>query len=272
LEVVEERFLTEERRRLIAAEVGRERAVRTRDLMARFAVSDMTVRRDLEALEAAGVLVRTRGGAVVSSEGTLPYRPYRERAMQRASEKTAIAQAAAALVRPGMTVAINPGTTTTAIAALLRGMQVRVVTNSLSIARAAHGPEGASVLVTGGLYSGRGEALAGEWTASNLAGVFADLAFIGFSGLKGEQYAVVDPDEAAASRSLLRTARRVVVVADSSKFSRAAGNPVAPIGAAHTIVSDDALPAAARDLLSRHGVEVILVSAANPEARELASR
>ncbi|HWG84340.1 MAG TPA: DeoR/GlpR family DNA-binding transcription regulator [Deinococcales bacterium] len=269
---MEERFLSEERRRAILEAIRREGTVRTRDVMTRFGVSDMTVRRDLESLEGAGLLVRTRGGAVAASEASHPYQPYSVRARRQEAEKAAIAQAAAGLVQPGMTVALNAGTTTTEIARLIRQLRVTVVTNSLSIAREAHDPAGATVLVTGGVYRPGGEALVGEWTHQNLEGVFADVAFIGFSGLKNSSsFAVVDPDEAAASRRLLRTARRVVMVADSSKFARPAASPVAPFAAAHVVISDAALAPRLRELLENQGVELITATP-KPETATRRSR
>lgn len=250
-------MLADERRQNILSLIQEQGAARTADLARRFKVSDQTIRRDLVELEERGLISKGYGGGVlITYQGT----SYRERAVERRWEKELIAKKAVSQVRRGMTVVIGPGTTTEAVAQLLNGLNIRVVTNSLPVARAISSPE-TRVSLTGGHYRQAGELVTGAWTDANLEEVFADLGFIGVSGVDREAgYTVTEPDEALVLRRFIRVAKKAVVVADSSKFHRVAKEAVAPLGAVHLLITDAGADREHLNLLEQHGVEVKLVA------------
>lgn len=247
-------MLAEERRRTILSLLEKNGSVRTAELAQRFGVSDQTIRRDFWELEDQGLVDKGHGGAVLVNYHTVPYR---DRAVLRQAEKLAIAEAAASLVVPGMVIALGPGTTTEAVAHRLNGLPVHLLTNSVVVARAVTKAE-TRVSLTGGQYRPGSELVIGDWSKANLETCFADLAFVGVSGIDAEEgYTVTQEDEAAVLRGLIRIAKTAVVVSDSSKFRRVGKASVAPLGAVHKVITDTGLAAADRELLLEKGVDVV---------------
>lgn len=250
----EDAMLAKERRQQILSLLQQKGSARTMDLARHFNVSDQTIRRDLHDLEDLGLIIKSHGGGSLINWGGAPFR---DRTLANRDEKLAIAAAAAELVRPGMTVVLGPGTTTEAVARCIDGLDIKLVTNSLAVARAVSGRE-TEVLLTGGRYRSEAELTVGGWTELNLDSLFADLSFIGVSGVDADSgYTVTEEDEALALRHCIRVAKKAVVVADSSKFERVAKASVAPLGAVHVLVSDAGLPGDWLIRLEASGLEVL---------------
>ncbi len=129
-------MLALQRRALILDLVRRDGAVRVARLVEQLGVSDMTVRRDLEALARSGSLEKVHGGAVATSKATTGEEPcFEAKTSLESTAKAAVATAAAGLVEPGGVVAVSGGTTAFAVAAALRRIPgLTVVTNSLPVA------------------------------------------------------------------------------------------------------------------------------------------
>ena len=248
-------MLAQVRRRAILTLMRKNGSVRTADLAQLFGVSDQTIRRDFWDLEALGLVSKKHGGAVlVNYQGV----SYGERAGLLRDAKEAVARAAARSVKPNMTVALGPGTTTESLAGLLDGLSIRLVTNSLSVAAAVTHPN-TEVWLTGGRYRAGGELVTGIWVEDNLTDFFADLCFVGVSGIDtAEGYTVTEPDESRALRQFIRIAKTAVVVSDSSKFHRVAQEVVAPLGAVHRLITDDGVSAEDRARLEAAGIEVVI--------------
>lgn len=249
-------MLAEERRQAILSLIQENGSARTADLAERYRVSDQTIRRDLLDLEEKRLIRKHHGGGVL-----INYRgaAYGERTVLRREEKRLIAAEAARSVTRGMTVALGPGTTTEEIARLINGKEVRVITNSLAVARVLSNPA-TRVQLTGGIYRPESELVAGDMVGRYLEDLFADISFFGVSGIGSEAgYTVTEPDEAAVLRWFIRIAKRSVAVTDSSKFHRVAKARVAPLQAVHTLVTDSDIPDNDRALLDQHGVEVIAI-------------
>lgn len=255
-------MLAEERRQQILSLLQQQGSARTMDLARRFNVSDQTIRRDLQELEVLGLITKSHGGgSLINWDGA----PFHDRTLTNREEKLAVAEAARALVEPGMTVVLGPGTTTEALARRLDGLPIRLVTNSLAVARAVTSSE-TEVLLTGGRYRPEAELTVGDWTEQNLARLFADVSFIGVSGIDIDSgYSVTEEDEALALRHCIRVAKKAVVVTDSSKFARVAKASVAPLGAVHMLVTDGELPGDWRMRLMANGVEVVTSRAVTSE-------
>jgi DeoR family transcriptional regulator of aga operon len=201
--------------------------VAVQDLSRQFGVSIVTIRGDLDDLADQGLLRRVRGGAVASLRRA-PEVPYEERNDTYATEKALIARAAVALLGKGDTVLLDVGTTTMAIAREIVARtdleDVTVVTNGLNIAATLEPATlRVQVLVTGGSLRPLQHSLVGPMAGMMLQKLRASIAFIGADGVHPEHgISTTNAPEADMKQRLLESARRRVVVADASKFSREA--------------------------------------------------
>ncbi|MFD1150291.1 DeoR/GlpR family DNA-binding transcription regulator [Saccharothrix hoggarensis] len=257
-----------ERLNLLLQLVGERGRVEVDDVAAELAVSGATVRRDLDHLARQQLLTRTRGGAVAHS---VAYGlPLRYRAVRRAAEKQRIGRAAAGQVGPGAVVGINGGTTTTEVArALMTSPDVggaagdgliTVVTNALNIAHELAVRPQVKLVVTGGVARPQSYELTSPLAGRILSGLSLDVTFLGVDGIDPDSGAYAHHEGAAdVDRMLVEQARRVVVVADSSKIGARAFAEICPVGRVHALVTDTDV--AEDDVRRFHdrGVEVIRV-------------
>ena len=275
LHMADHGLLAQQRRALIVAGVGLRGAVRVADLVEQFGVSDMTVRRDLDALARAGAVEKVYGGAV-SVRGTSAEEPlYEAKAALELASKAAIADTAAALVEPGSVVAISAGTTAYAVATRLMDVpDLTVITNSLPVAdlvrtAARRGVTPApTLLLTGGTPT-PSAALVGPTADLVIRSLHADLLILGAHGVSADA-GLTTPNlaEAQTNRALVANARRVVVVADHTKWGVIGLSGFADLDEIDSYVTDDALPDDARAVLSDSVGELVTVtcpsSAVNP--------
>ncbi|WP_433328439.1 DeoR/GlpR family DNA-binding transcription regulator [Spirillospora sp. CA-294931] len=206
--------------------------------------SEVTVRRDLRALEERGLLDRSRGGAAPLG-GPASEPTYRQKATVAVPEKAAIAAAAAALVGPDDAIVIGPGTTTERLALRLAGLGgLTVITNSLLVAGALAGPRDPRVVLTGGTLRGATHALVGGTAERFLATVRVHRAFVSGNGLTAERgLSTPSLQVAEADRAIAATAREVVVLADHTKIGTDALFQTVPPGRITHLFTD---PHAAR--------------------------
>jgi DeoR/GlpR family transcriptional regulator of sugar metabolism len=252
-------LLASQRRQRIAQELARDGAVRVADLVALLGVSDMTVRRDLEAMQRSGLLTKVHGGAI--APGNSADEPgFEAKLSQLPAEKEAIARAAAGLVRPGNSVAVSAGTTTWALARWLPP-GITVLTNSISLAeelrRAGHE---STVILTGGIRT-PSDALVGPVADAAIRSFYVDVLILGVHGMDPEAgFTTPNIAEAGTNRTLVSCARRTVVIADHTKWRTVGLARIGPFGIAHTLISDDGLDSAARDSLAAAVGDLVLVT------------
>lgn len=246
------------RRREIVAALVRDGEVTITDLARQFTVSEMTVRRDLEALEVNGTARRIRGGAI-SAVSRAHEPPLALRSTEATDAKRAIGQAAAGLIADGETAVIDVGTTTLELARALRGRRgVTIVTPSLLVAAELGNEPGMRVLVTGGWLRPGEMSLIGSGAEEFFADVNCDVAFIGVAGIDVEKgLTEYNLEDTRVKRAAMASARRRVVLADASKIGRVTFATVAPLADVDVLVTDapadDPLPRALTDL----GAEVV---------------
>ncbi|MFI6060542.1 DeoR/GlpR family DNA-binding transcription regulator [Streptomyces sp. NPDC051286] len=264
-------LLAPQRRALILDIVRREGAVRVADLVDQLGVSDMTIRRDLDALARAGSVEKVYGGAVATSGTTADEPGFEAKSRLESTAKAAVATAAAALVEPGSVVAISAGTTTYAVAErLLHVPRLTVVTNSLPVAdllRAAGREQGAAaptLLLTGGAPT-RSAALVGPLADQAIRSLHVDLLVIGAHGVS-EHAGLTTPNlaEAQTNQALISSARRVAAVADHSKWGVVGLSRFAALAEIDYFVSDDGLDEQARSVLTESVGELILADTSRP--------
>ncbi|MFD3375226.1 MULTISPECIES: DeoR/GlpR family DNA-binding transcription regulator [unclassified Streptomyces] len=254
-------LLAEQRRALILDEVRRRGGVRVNELTRKLGVSDMTVRRDLDALARQGVVEKVHGGAVPVVEASTHEPGFEAKSGLELTAKEDIARAAAAMVAPGTAIALSGGTTTYALAhQLLDVPDLTVVTNSVRVADVFHAAQrtsgqrqgAATVVLTGGVRT-PSDSLVGPVADQAIAALHFDVLFLGVHGISVEAgLSTPNLAEAETNRRLVQSARRVVVVADHTKWGTVGLSSFAALEQIDTLVTDDGLPSGARTEISEH--------------------
>lgn len=253
-------MLNEERRRAILEILDREGRVLVLELAKRFETSQVTIRKDLEALHAHGQIHRTHGGALPAREGALEDPTLREKEKLHHQEKLRIAEAAARMVQEGQVVILDSGTTTTEIARALRNFRnLTIVTNAVNIAAELSG-SAVEVILTGGTLRKNSFSLVGPIAEETLHRLHADLLFLGVDGFD-VQYGLSTPNllEAKVNRVMVEIAKRKVAVCDSSKFGRRSLSLIAAPSALDEVITDRGVPKADARALKKAGIEVTVV-------------
>ncbi|WP_062206504.1 DeoR/GlpR family DNA-binding transcription regulator [Streptomyces sp. NBRC 109706] len=255
-------MLPAERHRRITAAVNQAGTLSTEALAAELGVSSETVRRDLAQLETRGALSRVHGGAAALSVArglTGEEAPFDERATEGREAKEAIGRTAAGLVRPGMTVVIDLGTTAVSVArALPADFRGLVATASLLVAGELAGRPGVEVLIPGGRVRGGDLVCSGPTAVSFFDGLHADIAFIGSGGVSADA-GVTDFhfDEIATKSAIIRRSARTYVLADASKHGRIAPHRVCDFEACTGVIADLVGDQAVANAIGRSGGTVI---------------
>ncbi|MFD5560335.1 DeoR/GlpR family DNA-binding transcription regulator [Kitasatospora griseola] len=246
-------LLAAQRRALILDQVRRHGAVKVAELVDRLGVSDMTVRRDLDALARTGAVRKVHGGAVARTAAA-EEPAFEAKSGLETDTKAALAEAAAAQVQPGSVVAISAGTTTYAVAARLLDVPgLTVVTNSLPVAellRTHPGEDGPDLLLTGGAPT-RSAALVGPLADQAIRSLHVDLLIIGAHGVS-EHAGLTTPNlaEAQTNRALIASAHRTVAVADHTKWGIVGLSSFAALTDLDCFITDHDIPADARAILT----------------------
>ncbi|HEU4539839.1 MAG TPA: DeoR/GlpR family DNA-binding transcription regulator [Jiangellaceae bacterium] len=254
-------MLAAQRQAKILDELQRRGAVRVTDLAQLLKVSDMTIRRDLDALSRRGLIDKVHGGATRPVKST-DEPGFEAKSLRQLAEKRALARAAAELVTSGMAVGVSAGTTTWALAHRLRNIDgLTLVTNSIRIADVLHAGNGAnqSIVLTGGVRT-PSDALVGPIAVSALNQLHLDIVFLGVHGMT-EDAGFTTPNllEADTDRALVTAGRRLVVVADHTKWGTIGIRTIAHLREADMVITDSGLSDAARAVLETHVREVRLV-------------
>ncbi len=252
--------LNEERRRHIVDILNRDGRVLVADLAKRFHTSQVTIRKDLDILQAHGRIQRSHGGALPAREGALQDPTLREKEKLYRKEKLRIATAAAAMVHEGQVVILDSGTTTTAIARALQKLEnLTIITNAVNIAADLSGSS-LDVILTGGTLRKNSFSLVGPVADETLRRLNADILFLGVDGFDVQQ-GLTTPNllEAKVNRTMMEVARVVVVVCDSSKFGRRSLSSIAPLSAIDRLITDRGIRRQDLAALNKAGVQVTVV-------------
>lgn len=220
-------------------------------------VSQVTVRKDLDELEARGLLKREHGVAVAG-----PADDMRTRLAIRYPAKRRIARAAAAIVADGETVMIESGSVCVLLAEELSATQrgITIVTNSAFIAHYLRRSPGANVILLGGTYQPESEALVGPMTAAAASSLFVDKLFIGIDGFTTEDgFTGKDIMRVETVRALATRAREVIVLSESNKFPSQGAVALLHTNEVARVFTDDALDSEIAQHLQRSGVIVVEV-------------
>jgi len=245
---------TQQRRHAIVSMVNEKGEVSVDQLAKFFATSEVTIRKDLAALEKNGLLLRRYGGAIA-----MPSEMVSEAGENISVCKLAIAKAAAAKIRDHNRIIIDSGSTTASLISLLGGKQgLIVMTNSLSVANALNELEDEpTLLMTGGTWDPHSEAFQGQVAESVLRSYDFDQLFIGADGIDIARGTTTFNELIGLSRVMAEVSREVVVMVESSKVGRKIPNLELPWRNINTLITDDGLSDEAKQQIEQHGVQVI---------------
>ncbi|WP_445395138.1 DeoR/GlpR family DNA-binding transcription regulator [Zobellella sp. An-6] len=247
---------TQQRRHIIVSLLNEQGELTVDELARRFETSEVTIRKDLSALEKNGLLLRRYGGAV-----PVPSEMVAEHGGEPVSErKQAIARAAAARIRDHNRIIIDSGSTTAALLGELGSKHGLVVmTNSLSIANILRELEPEpTLLMTGGTWDASSESFQGQVAEQVLRSYDFDQLFIGADGIDIQRGTTTFNELTGLSRVMAEVAREVVVMVESDKIGRKIPNLELPWTAIHTLITDGGLSAAAQQQLELKGINLVI--------------
>lgn len=247
---------TQQRRRSILERLEAQGEVSVEALAAQFETSEVTIRKDLAALEANGLLLRRYGGAVPVPKEMIAD-PVESRTSPR---KKAIARRAADLIPDYNRIIIDSGSTTTAalLPELQRKQGLVVMTNSLSIANALRELENEpTILMTGGTWDPKSEGFQGQLAEQVLRSYNFDQFFIGADGLDLDRGTTTFNELFSLSRVMAEVSRDVIVMAESEKIDRKIHNLELPWSAVRYLVTDNQIEPEHKQRIEEHGVEVL---------------
>jgi len=254
-------LLAEPRRMKILEWLQEEGSARVRDLSAAFAVSEATIRQDLERLDADGYITREHGGAYLKSV------PQQVESMslhhvQNMDRKQKIGRAAAALVGDHETLIIDSGTTTTQFAEHLRTRQdLNIITNALNIALLLGGNPTNTVHMPAGQFKAPTLSLSGEKSVDFFVGIYAEKLFLATAGISfeaGLTYPAIG--DIYVKRAMIKAASKVYLLADSTKIGRMSFSSLGGVELVHTLITDDGISPADAAGFEKRGIDVIVAS------------
>lgn len=268
--------MAESRQQEILDDLERAGSVSVAELSERLGVSDMTIRRDLEALSARRLLRKVHGGAIPVSKAAAEPHFVQKRRLNR-PEKETIARAALPLMGDGHTVAFSAGTTTWHVAAALQQnhKDLTFFTNSTNIALTLQENGWMQIVLSGGSFRTPSDALVGPYADRTLRALNSDVLFLGVHGVHPSA-GLTTPNvaEAETNHCLIQGARKVVVVADHTKLGVVALAKIAALSEIDILITDEQAPKEMLREIELAGVQTIVATPhsrhARPDIGELA--
>lgn len=245
-----------ERLDAICAHLGHHYRIGIEDICKLFGVTRDTARRDVVRLDAEGRVLRVRGGAVLPPQAR-QVENYGQRGGASAA-KRAIGSATAALVRAGERLLFDTSTTVAEVARAVRVSPLTVLTNSLDVAEIMSQAEGVELHVLGGRFNPWERSLEGAQTRQSLAQFQVDKLILGACAIDPLGLTCPSDEVASLKQAMMRQASQVILVADSTKFSKAFMHRMCGFDSIDVLVTDRQPPAAIAEALSTLGVQVIV--------------
>ncbi len=251
-----------QRQHLILKQVQRQGFVAIDDLAESFSVTPQTIRRDVNELCDQGLLRRYHGGAGLPS--SVENVAYTARQILHLEEKRRIAKLVAAHIPDQASLFINLGTTTEEVAKHLRDHSgLRIITNNLNVAAQLSDNPSFEVIIAGGVVRSRDRGVTGEATIDFIQQFKVDFGIIGISGID-QDGTLLDFDyrEVRVSQAIMACARKVLLVADSSKFGRNALVRLGHLSQVDTLFTDQPPPESMLKILARAKTAVTVANSA----------
>ncbi len=252
----------EQRQSMILDILEKDTIADVNDLSKHFNVSVVTIRRDLNELNSAGLVQRTHGGAYTTEMlKPIDLSTFQVKSNLQKEEKKRIGKYAASLIKPGNTIYLGGGTTTYWVAKNLYGVTpITVVTNSLPLANLMAQVESINLIVVGGSLKRREYTFVGKLAETTLSNIHFDLVITGMSGIHPEHGLTSNyPAELMSDKIFLSISEHTIVVADHTKFGHVATYKTAEITSVKTIITDKKAPQNIVDSIQKMGITVIKV-------------
>ncbi len=260
-------ILPAQRRALILERLRVENAASIQDLAAALGASPSTVRRDLDYLTERGYIERTHGGAIIQSVPTTRFEPEASIAAETArAQKSAIAAVAARRVSAGQSVLFDASSTVREAARVISGLDLALtaVTNDIACAMILSNATAIHTIVAGGAIRPGSTTLVGSPGQEFLGSIHADIAFVGVHTVADSVFTETSLEVAAMKKRMIAAARKVIVLADSSKFGGQSFCEICSIEEVDEIITDDELPKSTRRDYEATGV-ALTIARSDPE-------
>ena len=248
-----------ERKRYILNELQRNGSVVITDLAERIQVSSMTIRRDLNAMAEDGMVTLEHGGAVLNN-GSLFECNMRFKSVINATEKQRIAAKCMEYINEGDSIFLDAGTTPNEVAVLLRGKRnISVLTHSLMVANTTANMRNIKLIMCPGEFRENSMAFLGPLTDDFIQHFQIDTLFLSLEGIDlNDGLSVVDVQDGHTKKVLVEKAKRVICIADHSKFNKSFFYKIAPVADVDLVVTDTGLDAATQELFRQNNVPLVL--------------
>jgi DeoR family transcriptional regulator, aga operon transcriptional repressor len=250
------------RRAKILEELEEHGQVSVKELCEMFDISGVTIRNDLKHLEHQNMLIRARGGAIKTKVyGAVNELSIIEKQNEHRAEKLKIANAAQKLIEDGDTIVFDSGTTTTEIAKNLSHFNdLTIITNALNIASILSEYDKFNIFMPGGALNKKSLSLIGVIANENYNKFYCDKLFLGADGFDTMYgLSTQNTEEAHLNQIMLKIAKKVIIVTDSSKFNRRRFAHIAPLTAIDVVVTDSGISDENKTQLENRGIRVIVV-------------
>lgn len=253
--------LTGERRRRIGEILALRGRVTVNELSKLFGVTSVTIRSDLDTMAADGLLIRDRGGAIAHTSTTVAV-AFEKRASQNREQKRLIGRLASTLVNERETIIMDAGSTVMEMAhSLPPDISCTIVTTALNVAARVGALQNVNVLIAGGSLSRETISTVGAIAERDLENLVVDKLFLSTQAFDAEHGLTDDSfDVARVKSAMIRSARHVILLADSSKWGNSAFAKIAPLGEIDVLITDAGLSQASQKIIQRFGVEIMQAS------------
>jgi len=253
-------IIAEERRAILLRELDENGYIQAAELAARLNTSPITIRRDLSILEMEGLCIRKRGGAVRSIQSITLELPYQIKQKSFSAEKKRIAEEAVKLVKPGNTIILDAGSTTYSLALLLSKKRITVVTNDLQIAVKLASNPNINLVCTGGSARLNVYSLHGSQVDAFIRTLRVDITFLGADAIHPDgTVSNVNLEEASLKQAMMQAANRVILLTDSSKFTKTSFAKVCDLEDLDMIITDGGISKEQQNLLESKDINAIIV-------------
>lgn len=252
-------MMAEERRLQILQIVRAQGRVRVNELAQLFNTSAVTIRNDLNDLHQRGCVLRSHGGAV-APDTVLRESPLHERLKANSTEKRLIGAVAATMINNGEIIILDSGTTVLEIARQIKNKQnLQVITNGVNIAVELLDAPGIQTFLLGGAVRRDSASIAGRSTEETIEQFSADKLFLGGAGVDIEfGVSGANLEETMVNRAMLRISREIILVADSTKFSKRCMTRIASFSEIDIVISDSGLSQEMQEKIRALGCRLIL--------------
>jgi DeoR family transcriptional regulator of aga operon len=254
------RSFTVERRKKILQRITEDGQVFVHELGKEFNVSEVTIRNDLGQLEKKNLLIRARGGAIKTEAGVGIDYHLSEKDRLHIDEKARIGKKAAQLINEHDTIIIDSGTTTMEIAKNMGHLaDVTVICNALNIISQLIQNNSINLIIPGGYLRKNSLSLVGPLAEKNLQNLYVDKVFMGVDGFD-TKHGIYTPniEEAYLNEIMIKNAKEVILVSDSSKFFRRSLAYICGIEKIHRVVTDSGIPEEDKKRLEDAGISVVI--------------